>query len=558
MFGSGDRLREWSKVNTVTSNPVDEEAAIEELDALVVGGGFAGCYQLMKLRESGFKTRLYDAAAQLGGIWYWNCYPGARVDTTSPLYQYSREDLWRDWEYTQIFPAWAEIREYFKYVDRKLNLSKDVRLNTKIESASFDESKNQWVINTSTGATVRSRFFIICTGFASKPYIPKLQGLDTFAGICAHAGRWPQAGVDFTGKRVAVIGTGASGVQISEQSSLTAAQLTVFQRTPAIALPLRQRQLDPETQSALKTEYPEMYRKRGITFAGFDYEFLEMSWHDCTPGQRRVIYEKAWEMGAFRPWLGSFKELILDEQASNEAYAFWRDKVHARVKDASVAEKLAPKLPPILYGTKRMPLEQFYFDIFNKKNVDLVDLNESPIEWVSENGIHTRDKFYPLDILVFGTGFDAVNGGVASIDILGVQGQTLAEYWKNGFRTALGTASSGFPNMFFVYGPQSPAAWTNGPSTAEYQGDWVIACLEYLRDRKLTKIDATHEAEDFWMREVRTCASGTLLPKTKSWWFGANIPGKTPEPLYYAGGMPRFLELCWDSAKKDYEGFRLS
>ncbi len=531
---------------------------IEEIDALIIGGGFAGVYQLMNLREMGLNAKLYDMAGQLGGIWYWNRYPGARVDTTCPLYQFSREDLWRDWSYTEMFPAWHEIRAYFKYVDEKMGLSKDVRLNTRIETASFDGERDQWLVTTDKGDAVRTRFLIVCTGFASKPHYPKITGMDTFEGLTAHAGRWPQDDIDFTDKRVGIVGTGASGVQLTEQASLRAKHVTLFQRTPAIALPLRQRKITSEEQEAMKVDYQAIYDIRPKTFAGFDYEFATSSWHDFSPEERRRYYDEVWKIGAFRPWLGSFRELILEEEASNEAYAYWRERVHARVKDSKIAEKLAPAAPPLLYGTKRMPLEQWFYEAFNQDNVDLVDLKETPILRATPEGLQTKDGLIKLDIILFGTGFDAVTGGPAAIDIRGTDGRSLAEYWKDGFRTALGSASAGFPNMFFIYGPQSPAAWTNGPSTAEYQGEWVVACIKHMYDHQLHRIEATPEAEAFWRQQVMDCAMGTLLPKTSSWWFGTNIPGKQMEPLYYAGGLPRFLEHCWESAKSNYQGFRLS
>lgn len=531
---------------------------VEEMDALIIGGGFAGVWQLINLREQGFNAKLYDMAGQLGGIWYWNRYPGARVDTEMPLYQFSREELWRDWSYTEKFPAWHEIRAYFKHVDEKYDLSKDTRLNTRIETARFDGETDRWLVTDDKGVTVSTQFLVICTGFASKPHYPKIEGIENFKGETAHAGRWPQEDLSFEGKRVGIIGTGASGVQLTEQSSRRAAHTTLFQRTPALALPLRQQKITAEEQEELKASYPDMYDIRAKTFAGFDYEFTPSSWHDHTPESRRSHYENAYNVGAFRPWLGSFQELILEEEASNEAYAYWRERVHQRVDDPAIAERLAPEKPPILFGTKRMPLEQWFYEAFNQDNVDLVDLKETPIVRATETGLETADGHIDLDVILFGTGFDAVTGGPAAIDIHGTNGQTLAEYWQDGFRTALGSASHGFPNLFFIYGPQSPAAWTNGPSTAEYQGDWVVACIKYVRENGFERIEATTEAEDFWRQEVIDSASGTLLPRTNSWWFGTNIPGKQSEPLYYAGGLPRFLELSWDSAAKGYEGFTLS
>ena len=545
-------------MQTVGPETVNESISVEEMDALVIGGGFAGVYQLMNLKELGYKVKLYDMAAQLGGIWYWNRYPGARVDTTCPLYQFSREDLWRDWTYTELFPAWHEIRAYFKYVEEKKGLTKDVRLNTRIESARFDAEHNQWIVKTDKGDTVRTQFLIICTGFASKAHYPQIEGLENFKRFTAHAGRWPQEDVDFAGKRVGIVGTGASGVQLTEQASLKAEHVTLFQRTPAIALPLRQRKLAPAEQHAMKADYQAMFDSRAGTFAGFDYEFSTASWHSHSPAERRKHYDDVWQMGAFRPWLGSYKELILEETASNEAYQFWREHVHARVKNPKVAEVLAPEKPPLLYGTKRMPLEQWFYEAFNQDNVDVVDLKKTPILRATPDGLETKDGLIKLDIILFGTGFDAVTGGPAAIDIRGINGRSLADYWKDGFRTALGTASAGFPNLFFIYGPQSPAAWTNGPSTAELQGEWVVACIKYMSEKGLHRIEATQKSEEFWREEVMNCAMGTLLPKTSSWWFGTNIPGKKSEPLYYAGGLPRFLELCWASAKEGYSGFQLT
>jgi len=532
--------------------------AVEEIDALIVGAGFAGLYQLIHLREKGFNAKVYDMAGQIGGIWYWNCYPGARVDTEAPIYQYSREDLWRDWNYTERFPAWTEIRAYFRYVDEKLGLSKDVRLNTRIEKARWNEQAQRWLVATDKGDVVSTRYLIICTGFASKPNYPQIEGIEKFKGETAHPGRWPQEGVDFAGKNVGIIGTGSSAVQLTEQASLKARKLTLFQRTPAIALPLQQRSFSVEEQDELKKTYKGLFESRRHTFAGFDYQFEDVSWFDLTPEERLDHYQRKWRMGAFYAWLGTFRDLLADERVSNDAYDYWRKRVHARVKNPQTAETLAPEKPPYLFGTKRMPLEQWFYDAFNQDNVELVDLKKNPILRAREDGLETTAGFIPLDMIIFGTGFDAVHGGPASIDMVGTNGQSLAEYWNDGFRTALGVASANFPNLFFIYGPQSPAAWTNGPSTAEYQGEWVVACIEYMRDKGFSRIEAKPEAEEFWKKEIVESASATLLPRTASWWFGNNLPGREMEPLYYAGGLPRFLELSWASAKNGYRDFTLS
>ena len=545
-------------VSELVTALASDDKVVEDIDVLVIGAGFAGLYQLINLRERGFNVKVYDMASEIGGIWYWNCYPGARVDTEAPLYQFSREDLWRDWNYTEMFPAWHEIRAYFQHVDKKLGLSRDIRLNTRIDGARWDEAHATWLVTTDKGDVVRTRHIVVCTGFASKPNYPQIEGIESFAGETAHPGRWPQEGVDFTDKRIGIIGTGASAVQLTEQTSLKAKHLTLFQRTPALALPLRQRTLSNDQQTELKAHYKAMYDSRRVTFAGFDYEQEDVSWHDLTSAERIAHYERKWEHGGFRPWLGTFRDLLLDETVSNDAYAYWRQRVHARVKNPKTAETLAPEKPPFLFGTKRMPLEQWFYEVFNKDNVDVVDLKTNPILRIKPDGIETQDGFVPLDMILYGTGFDAVHGGPAAIDFVGTNGQSLAEYWSDGFRTALGSACAHFPNIFFIYGPQSPAAWTNGPSTAEYQGEWVVACITYLRDHGLKRIEATTEAEEFWREENRTCALGTLLPRTASWWFGNNLPGRDMEPLYYAGGLPRFLELNWQSAENGYEGFVLS
>lgn len=535
-----------------------------DLDVLVVGAGFAGLYQLDRLRRLGHSVKVYEAGSDLGGIWYWNCYPGARVDTWAPMYQFSREDLWRDWNFSAFYPDWAELRRYFDYVDRKLDLRKDVVLNTRVVGAEFDEQNRQWLVraeNQQTGESsqVRARYLVLCTGFGSKPHIPDIPGLGTFAGVCHHTARWPQDGMDFSGKRVGVIGTGASGVQVIQETAAEASHLTVFQRTPVLALPMRQRALDDAANREMKEGYAERFAMRARTFAGFDYDFLDKGAFDVSESERTAIYEQLWETGGFVPWLATFNDMFFDVEANATFYRFWRDKVRARIKDPAVAEKLAPTDPPHPFGVKRPSLEQNYFEVFDQDNVDLVDLRETPIQRVTPNGVVTADgREHELDVLVLATGFDAVTGGITAIDIRGTNGETFADAFRNGVRTALGMATTGFPNLLYVYGPQSPSGFCNGPTCAELQGDWVIECLDHLRKNGYTRIEATPEAERQWGTHVAELTGMTLFPLAKSWYMGANIPGKKIELLNYPGGLPTYLQKCDESASRGYEGFVLA
>jgi cyclohexanone monooxygenase len=528
-----------------------------ELDAVVIGAGFAGLYQLYQLRKRGFSVRVIEAGAEIGGIWYWNCYPGARVDSHVPLYEYSMEELWRDWNWSERFPAWDEIREYFQHVDERLDLSRDIVFNTRVTAAEFDQERNQWLVSTDDGKVVRTGFVIACTGFAAKHHMPDVEGLEDFEGVCHHTGLWPQEGLDFAGKRVGVIGTGASGVQVVQEASRDAAQLTVFQRTPILALPMNQQKLDAETQQRMKADYPAVFAKRRVTFAGYEFDNNGQSALDVSPSERQAVFEEAWGKGGFYFWLGTYADVLMDEEANLTAYEFWRDKTRQRIKDPELAEKLAPQVPPHPFGVKRPSLEQCYYEAFNQANVSLVDIQESPIEKITATGVKTQDGIHEFDILVLATGFDAVTGGLNKIDFRGTQGATLKEKWADGVRANLGVASAGFPNLMFLYGPQSPSGFCNGPTCAEVQGDWVVECLEYLRDHGHARIEATATAEKSWSDHVDELAGATLFPKAASWYMGANVPGKTQQLLNYPGGLPLYVEKCRESAQNGYAGFEI-
>jgi cyclohexanone monooxygenase len=533
-------------------------AEIEELDVIIVGAGFAGFYLLDRLRGMGMSVQVFEAGHAPGGVWYWNCYPGARVDSPGPMYQFSREDLWRDWSFSELYPSWEEIRAYFHYVDEKLGLSRDIRFNRRVNEAEFDQARNLWTVRSNDGSVSKARYFVLCTGLGSRPYIPELPGLSEFAGERHHTALWPQQGLDLAGKRVGVIGTGASGVQVAQEAAAVAAHLTVFQRTPNLALPMRQRKLDADTIRRMKEGYRSAYQKRRTSFGGFDYDPLPTSASEVSEDERQATFERVWEIGGFAPWVGSFNDLLANEEANRAAYDFWREKTRARIKDPAIAEMLAPKEPLHHYGTKRPSLEQNFFEIFNQPNVSLVDLRKTPIEKVTPSGIKTAAGEHDLDVLVLATGFDAVTGGLTSIDIRGVQGETLREKWAKGVHTHLGMATAGFPNLLFVYGPQSPNAFVNGPTCAELQGDWIVQLLDDLRRRNYVRFEATIAAEVAWRAHVHAIADGTLFPRAESWYFGVNVPGKPREMLAFAGGFARYMSECNESAERGYEGFVVS
>jgi cyclohexanone monooxygenase len=543
-------------MSTIEAKRTDNAEA-KELDVVIVGAGFAGLYLLDRLRGMGMSVQVFEAGDGPGGVWYWNCYPGARVDSPGPMYQFSRDDLWRDWKFSELYPSWQEIREYFHYVDRKLDLSRDIRFNRRVNEAEFDPARNRWAVRSSDGSVTRARYFVLCTGLGSKPYIPKLPGLSDFAGERHHTALWPQQGLDLAGKRVGVLGTGASGVQVAQEAAAVAAHLTVFQRTPNLALPMRQKKLDDDTIRRMKEGYPLAYRKRRTSFGGFDYQFLEKAASEVSDGERQTTFERIWEIGGLAPWVGSFNDLFANEKSNRAAYDFWRDKTRARIKDPALAEILAPTEPIHPYGTKRPSLEQNFFDIFNQSNVSLVDLRKTPIERITRSGIKTAAGAHDLDVLVLATGFDAVTGGLTSIDIRGTQGETLKEKWAKGVRAHLGMAAAGFPNLLFVYGPHSPNAFANGPTCAELQGDWIAQLLDHVRQRDWTRFEATAPAEEEWRLQVHALADATLFPRADSWYLGANIPGKAREMLSFAGGLSTYMAKCNESAERGYEGFKI-
>ncbi|TCK26802.1 flavin-containing monooxygenase [Pseudonocardia endophytica] len=523
------------------------------LDVLVVGGGFSGLYQLDRLRDLGYDVKVWDAAGDFGGIWWFNCYPGARTDTVAHIYQFAHKDLWKDFDFPERYPDFATVREYFEHVDRKLDLRKDVEFSTFASQAQWDEDAREWTVFSSDGRQQKARTVLVATGFGAKPLYPTIPGMETFSGECHHTARWPQEGLDMTGKRVVVIGTGASGVQVVQEAAAVASQVAVFQRTPNLALPMRQRALDHDDNEAERDGLPERFVARRTAFAGFDFDFTPENAADATPEERRALYERFWAQGGFPIWLGMYQDLLGDEEANRTFYDFWREKVHERVHDAATAELLAPTEPPHPFGVKRPALEQNYFDVFNQDNVRLIDQNDEPVLEIEPNGVVTKNGLIECDVIALATGFDNNRGGILAIDIQGVDGERLQEKWQNKVDTFMGLSTAGFPNMLFLYGPQSPSGFCNGPTSAEYQGDIVIELLECMRERGVTRFESSRESETEWTEHLDGLFDGSLFTKARSWYWGANVPGKPAQMLNYCGGLVSYFGK-WDEVRG--QGFK--
>ncbi|KIX92083.1 uncharacterized protein Z520_12237 [Fonsecaea multimorphosa CBS 102226] len=530
-------------------------------DVLIVGAGFAGLYLLHRLRKLGFSVHLFEAGASLGGTWFWNCYPGARVDSEVPIYQFASEEVWRDWEWSERYPGWQEIQRYFKHVDRVWNLSPDISFNARVNSAHWCNGTRKWTITAGPddGIGARSNFIIFCTGFAAKPYIPAIKGLSQFKGEAYHTAAWPTHEISLTDKRVGVIGTGASGVQVIQELGPIVSHLTVFQRTPNTALPMNQEVLDHDANQRIKKEYSKTLELSRNTFCGFLFDFAKEKTFDVPEDERLRFYETLWNKGGFNFWMGSYRDIVFDRSANNSSYDFWREKTISRIKDPWMAEKLAPKVAPHPFGTKRVSLERTYFEVFNQSNVDLIDLTENPIDEVTQEGVRTQDGIeHRLDVLVLATGFDSVSGGLTNIDIRGSHGTSVKEEWAQGVHTWLGLCTRGFPNLFFAYGPQAPTGFSNGPTTIETQAPWIVDLLLHMRQESYSAVEPTLDAQMRWKTHVNELGDAGLFSEAKSWYFGDNIPGKPREALNYMTGVPKYRKELEDCKSSGYSGFEFS
>ncbi|KAK8104639.1 uncharacterized protein PG998_011672 [Apiospora kogelbergensis] len=533
---------------------------VQELDVLIIGAGFGGVWQLKHLRDAGYKVKLVEGGGDYGGVWYWNRYPGARVDSAVPSYEFSDPDLWKTWTWTQRFPGSAELRAYFAHVADVWDLRRDSQFDTSVESAVWDDSEAKWTIKAKTNQgqkVFKARFFLPNTGFAAKRYVPDWKGIGSFRGKFLHPSSWPHEGLDLKGKKVAIIGTGSTGVQLATDLAPLVSELAVFQRTINTCMPMRQVDYEDGAQAMPREEYPAFFEARTDSFSGFDFNFIGRSTFDDDPETRRATYEKLWAEGDFKFWLATYQDMLFTKDANREAYNFWRDKTRAKIRDPQVRDLLAPMKQPYSFGCKRISLENGYFEIFNEPHVHLVDVNSTPIEEITFKGIKTSEKEWEFDYIISATGFDSMTGGLKQIDIRGPSGQSLSEHWKDGTYTNLGMSVSGFPNMFFTYGPQAPSPFCNGPTCAQLQGDWIIELMNHMRDAGLKKVEAKEENVKKWRQHVADVANTSLLPSTRSWYMGDNIPGKPRECLLYLGGVTAYYKKLGDTAANGYDGFKL-
>jgi cyclohexanone monooxygenase len=526
-------------------------------DVVVVGAGFSGLYMLHKLRSKGFTVRVYEAGDGVGGTWYWNRYPGARVDIESQEYSFSfDEELELEWEWTERYASQPELLKYANHVADRFDLNRDIQLKTRVTSARFDEASKRWNVETDKGDKVSAKFVVMATGCLSVPKEPDLPGLKNFKGPSYHTGRWPHEGVDFTGKRVAVIGTGSSAIQSIPQIARQASQLTVFQRTPNFSLPAQNGPVNQDVVRDWKANREDYRaRQRASGFGSILIKDGQPLAAEVPPEQREVLYEDAWKVGGFC-LLGTFSDLIMNKEANDTAADFVRDKIRGIVKDPDTARKLMPTNHPIM--TKRPCVDIGYFETYNRPNVTLVDLHETPIQEINATGIKTSGKQYDVDAIVLAIGFDAMTGALFNIDIRGRNNASLKAKWSEGPRTYLGLMVAGFPNLFTVTGPGSPSVLSNMLVAIEQHVNWIGDCIGYLSERQMGTIEATEDAENAWVSHVNEVGDTTLYPLANSWYVGANVPGKPRVFMPYIGGFGVYVAKCEEVAQKGYEGFALS
>ncbi|MDP1854415.1 MAG: NAD(P)/FAD-dependent oxidoreductase [Candidatus Omnitrophota bacterium] len=531
---------------------------VTELDALVIGAGFAGLYQLLCLRDRlGLAVRALEAGGGVGGTWYWNRYPGARCDSESHVYWYTfSPELMREWEWSERYPGQAEILRYLNFAADRFDLKRDIRFNTRVASAHYDEAANRWRVQTEQGETYVVKFLVTAVGCLSTANVPNFPGLKEFKGDWYHTGEWPHEGVDFTGKRVGMIGTGSTGIQAAPVIAAQAEHLTVFQRTANYSVPARNGPLTPEFKQYVKQHAEDIRATTHETLNGMGFKIEDRKAVETSVEEREKIYEAAWERGGLQ-FRATFQDMLIDKAANDTAADFLKRKIRAVVKDPRTAALLSDIDHP--YAAKRPPIDTDYFETYNRSNVTLVDVKTTPIQAITAAGVRTAEIEYPLDIVVFATGFDAMTGPLLRMDIRGRDGLALKDVWEAGPSNYLGLQIAGFPNLFTITGPGSPSVLCNMPVAIEQHADWITNCIDYMRTKGLECIEAKLGSCEKWVAEVNEVANRTLLPHAKhSWYLGANIPGKPRVFMPYAGGMVRYREICQEAAARQYEGFDLS
>ncbi|UPJ65848.1 NAD(P)/FAD-dependent oxidoreductase [Bradyrhizobium sp. 191] len=531
--------------------------ATARLDALVVGAGVAGLYQLYRLREQGLSVRAIDAASGVGGTWYWNRYPGARFDSEAYIYQYLfSEELYKGWSWSEKFPGQPEIERWLNYVADRLDLRKDIQFNTTVKSAHFNEATQRWLVTTDGGDVIDTQFLVTCCGMLSAPYV-SFPGQETFKGRLFHTARWPKQPVDLAGKRVGIIGNGATGIQVIQTIAGDVRHLKAFVRTPQYIIPMKNPKYSAADAQAYKSKFEHFKQRLPHTFTGFEYDF-EHAWAGLSPEKRREVIEDCWNDGSLKLWISSFAELFFEEAVNAEISEFVREKMRERLKDPKLCDLLIPA--DYGFGTHRVPLEQNFLEAFHRPNVEIVSVKNNPIERVTPNGIQTADgTVHELDIIILATGFDAGTGALTRIDIRGRGGRSLREDWARDIRTTMGLQVHGYPNLFTTAVPLAPsAALCNMTTCLQQQVEWIDNCIRYMRAKDLKVIEPTKDAEDGWVAHHDEIANATLIAKTNSWYLGSNVEGKPRRVLSYCGGVGAYRQKCDEVAASGYQGFAMN
>ncbi len=526
-------------------------------DAIVIGAGMSGMYELYLLRKLGLKIKVLEAGTGVGGTWYWNRYPGARFDSESYSYSFSFDKtLLDEWNWSEHFASQPETLRYLNHVADKFDLRRDIQFNTRVSGATWNEANRTWTIRSEAGESFTCRFMITALGPLSAPTMPNIPGIESFKGQSCHTARWPKEPVSFEGKRIAVIGTGATGVQTIQEVAKTAKSLTVFQRTPNWCAPLHNSKIAPEEMTKIRAGYPEMFQRCMETFSCFLHTPDPRETFDATPEEREAFWEELYASPGFGIWLGNFKDMLTNRAANAEISAFVANKIRQRVKDPVTAEKLIPKNHG--FGTRRVPMETKYYEAYNQPNVKLIDINDTPIECITPTGLKTSDAAYEFDIIIYATGFDAITGAFDRLDISGVNGQKLRGRWKQGPETYLGMVTDGFPNMAMLIGPHM--ALGNIPRTIEFNCEWVADLMKYCQDHQTTRFEPTATDVHAWTDHVKDLGKGSLVFEVNSWMSGVNtnVEGKQVRIINrYSGSAPAWRERCTSVAKQDYAGITL-
>jgi len=525
---------------------------VEEYDVLIIGAGVTGLYSLYRFRGLGFSCKSFEDASGVGGTWYWNRYPGARFDSESYTYGYSfSEELLQEWHWKELYSGQPENERYLNYVADKFDLRRHIRFNSRVESCVYDEDANRWELTMQDGHKARGQFLITAVGLLSAHYVPDFEGIHDFKGPWFHTGRWPKEGIDLAGKRVGVVGTGATAVQLITEIAREVGHLTVFQRTANYCAPLRNRPITAEEQEEIRARYPEIFEKCLETAGSFMHEFDKRSAFSVSEEERVEFYESLWQEPGFKKWLSNFYDVMMPGPANEDYAEFFRNKIRERVKDPVVAEMLTPK--DHMFGSKRLTCESGYYEVYNQDNVLLVDVKKAPIQRITENGIQTADAHYELDVIIYATGYDAVTGSLSRMHIQGENGLTLQEKFTEGPRTFMGISSVGFPNLFTI----NAASVGNFVRAAEPLVEWISNCIAYVRDNGYQRIQPSQKSEDEWTQHMIDGGQNILRTQADSWFVGANIPGKARFLLTAPDTAPQMRARRAEIANSGYAGFSL-